>query len=345
MCLGQKRVRDKRLFFSAYPFDIPQNPAIKLFHKALINNGLIHEQVNFGITALCVNKGNGKLLIIHWPSFFWFSEYFVVSISKLLKFVITCYVARLNGYKLIWCAHNTMPHKINSYIVESNSRKFILKKFDLIVNLSKNASQERLNFFGFPPKNEVLAVHGHYENTYIPKGQYTRKSLGISEESILIFLHSNMKEYNGDKEFVEAFRLFNNKNITLLIVGSYTNDSNEDLNILHVPGFISNESMADLIQMSDFFALPYKKITTSGAFMLAVTFCKPIISTNLPFFKMHSLPGTQLFYEADDHDSLLRVFKDIIDGWLPNLENILLLKKAYTWDKAAKEVIKVIDNI
>jgi len=326
-----------KIKFSAYPPNIKENPAIELFHNSLIECGFEHCQLNFSLFTICTRRGKGLLLILHWPSFFWYSPSLFISCLKLFKFILICLAAKVNGYRLIWCAHNSMPHKLFNYKLELFARKFILRYFDLIINLAKNASLERLQITGVKPVREVLAIHGHYEERYIPANVITRETLGIPTDSIVILLHSNLKDYKGDIDFIDDFRENVTQKLFLVVTGEIRKQELSHRKIIFLPGYKSEEEMADLITLSDYFALPYKRITTSGAYMLAVTFKKPMITTDLPFFREHSLKDTALFYRIGD-DSLRHIFEKIEKGWVPNNENLHEMKNLYTWSNAAGKI-------
>ncbi len=329
--------RRGEIFFSAYPPSIKENPAIELFHDSLRDIGYTHRQVDFTITAICCKRVSSTLLIIHWPSFFWFSKWYLISLVKFLKFMLICTLSKCMGYKLVWCAHNTLPHNYYFYNLELFARKYILRNFHLIINLAKNASDERLALTGVRPVREVLAIHGNYGQIYTPSGEYSRDNLGIPADAKVIFLHSNMKDYKGDEEFIESFINFSSSNLYLLVMGKMGNQKSEGNKIIFVPGYKTDGQMADLISISDYFALPYKKITTSGAYMLAVTFKKPMIASDLPFFRVHSLPNTTLFYNLKD-DSLNKVFEKLSLGWEADAENMDRMKQSYTWANGAEAI-------
>ncbi|HCV14971.1 MAG TPA: hypothetical protein DF637_01370 [Rikenellaceae bacterium] len=333
-----------KIQFSAYPPNIKQNPAIELFHNSLIECGFEHRQVDFSLFTVCSKRGKGLLLIIHWPSFFWYSPWIIISILKLMKFILVCLTAKVNGYRLVWCAHNSIPHKYFNYRLELYARRFILRNFDLIVNLAKNASLERLQITGVKPVREVLAIHGHYEERYIPGNVITRETLGIPQESIVVLLHSNLKEYKGDIDFIDEFRMNATKKLCLVVTGEIRENELSHQKIIFLPGYKSEEEMADLIKLSDFFALPYKRITTSGAYMLAVTFEKPMITTDLPFFREHSLKDTALYYMIGD-SSLRQVFEKIENGWKPDQENLREMKNLYTWKNAAINIKEAVNEM
>lgn len=330
--------------FSAYPPDVEGNPSIELFHKSLIDQGFIHNQIEFKLKDLWINRVNGLVLLFHWPSYFWNSSNRVISWIKLFRFILKVMFAKNLGYKLLWSAHNTLPHNVVFPTIEMCSRRFIMSNFHLIINHSHNASQERYDLFGIRGKREVEAIHGHYEDIYIPGGTFTREILGIPQESKVIFLHANMRDYKGDAEFIDLFMKEAPLNIYLILMGKGCSCKFKNENIKCIEGYRSNSEMADLISISDFFALPYKRITTSGAFFLAVTFKKPVIATDLPFFRQHAFPGTSLFYNSEK-GSFASVIKEIESGWTPDVKELNNMKIAYTWSNAAKAIKRAVNDI
>lgn len=334
----------KEIPFAAYPPVVDENPSIELFHNALASKGFVNCSFDFGFKELYKNRERCKVLLFHWPSYFWDSKSLIKSLLKFSGFAAKTIFAKILGYKLIWSAHNTFPHKINYFPIEKYSRLFMIRWFDIIINHSLNASEERLAAFGIKGKIEVNAIHGHYESVYKPGGHFSRSSLGIPLDAKTIFLHANMRDYKGDAEFIDSFIKFAPDDLYLILMGKGCAAGIRRENIKCIEGYRSNSEMADLIEISDYFALPYKKITTSGAFFLAVTFKKPIIATNLPFFVKHIYPDTGLLYKIGD-ESIENIFKTICDGWAPDTEMLDKMKQAYTWENAAKAVRGAIENI
>ncbi|HCT94892.1 MAG: hypothetical protein A2X19_10570 [Bacteroidetes bacterium GWE2_39_28] len=335
---------NKTIFFSAYPPVVDGNPSIGMLHESLIERGFDNRQIEFKFKNLWKNRTDNIVLLFHWPSYFWDSSSQIRSWLKFFKFVLKVVFAKSLGYKLLWSAHNTLPHIVVYKTIERCSRKFIIKNFHLIINHSLNASQERYDLFGMRGKREVNAIHGHYEQIYTPGGTFSRESLGIPEKSKVIFLHANMRDYKGDAEFIDLFTKEAPSNIYMILMGKGCTNTIKKDNIKCVEGYRSNSEMADLISISDFFALPYKRITTSGAFFLAVTFKKPVIATDLPFFRQHAFPGTCLFYNSEK-GSFANVIREIDAGWTPNRAGLDNMKSTYTWSNAAAEIKKAVDDI
>lgn len=336
--------QNKNIYFSAYPPGVEGNPSIDLFHKSLIDKDFVSRQIEFTFKNLRKNRADSIVLLFHWPSYFWDSSSQIKSWLKFLKFVLKVKFAKRLGYKLLWSAHNTLPHNVVFKKIERCSRVFIMNSFHLIINHSLNASQERYDLFGMRGNREVNAIHGHYEDIYTPGGTFTRESLGIPEQSKVIFLHANMRDYKGDAEFIDLFIKEAPPHIYMILMGKGCSNTFNKENIKCIEGYRSNSEMADLISISDFFALPYKRITTSGAFFLSVTFKKPVIATDLPFFRQHAFPGTCLFYNSEK-GSFANVIKEIDSGWTPNSAELDNMKSFYTWSNASEAIKKSVNDI
>ena len=332
------------IYFSAYPPYDNGNPAIKLFHNSLVNEGLVHLQFNFTFFNILKNSNKKIALIFHWPSYLWRSNSYFINWIKLFRFIALCVCAKFAGYKLIWSAHNTLPHEYKSITVERIGRLFMLRYFNLIVNHSYNARLERMELFGSTGRKEALAIHGHYEDEYVSDDSFSRNVLHLPYDAKVFFLQVNGKQYKGDAAFVDFFISHAKPNQYLVLMGkvSFVNVSEK---VRVVEGYLSNSEMASLIQLSDFVVLPYNKITTSGAFMLAVTLKKPIIASRLPFFEEHMHKGCGLLFDLDKQASLLNIFEEIYKGWIPDMQMLYEQKKTYTWEKASKNVFIAIQDL
>lgn len=337
-------LKTQRTKFSAYPPKDIGNPSIQQFHEELSKSEYILDSFNFKFINLWKHRKTTKFLLFHWPSSLWRKKNKLTAYFFFSRFYVLCKFGKFLGYNFIWSAHNTIPHDYYFEELEIRARQFILKNFDIIINHSLNASKERFELFKIKPKKEILVIHGHYENHYNGNGYYTREKLNISKKSKVIYLHANNKSYKCDNEFINSFSNYLTENITLIITGNIKNTITQK-NIIHITGFISNSHMGDLIALSDFIALPYKKITTSGAFMLAITFNKAIIASKLPFFQMHGNSKICLFYDINNEKELNNVFRKIEDGWENDLSESNRLKRKYSWENSVIQLISEIKEI
>lgn len=278
----------------------------------------------------------------------WRSKFLSLQILKFLRFLILIKLAKLLNYKIIWFAHNVLPHNYKSLNLEINARKFILKNFDYIVGLAKNTKEDLIINFGTCGKCYIAGQHGNYQYIYESPGQ---SSECFSTKKIKILLPYSASEYKGHRKFLQDVASLKTKNIILVIAGTIDAEikdiiskSSIDTCFIYEDG-IPHYEIPRLFNQVDIVALPYKKITTSGMYFLAVTYGKPVIAPKNSFFNSYISPDNGLQYEIDSVESLKNCFNMIDGGYVFNMEKINAQREKYQWINTINSLNEAIRNI
>lgn len=344
-------IEAKRMKVNYASFPMPannENPFIGLLCKWLAEQGWQLHGFNFNIPNLIRNKQKVGVCYFHWPESIWRSKSLLYNYIKGLYFILNCTTAKFLGYKLIWSAHNKLPHEYRSYYFEILLRKFIVRYFDLIIGHSVNTYSDLKSIIKTDfSKKYVLAEHGFYEDVYQPANTITRESLGIPENKIIVLLKASSKGYQGTNtvlNYIKSNKI--NSRFHFLIFGKEHIEHDFQFNEANPVSLykrkINETELADLLKMSDFVLMPYTSITTSGFYFLAMTFHKPVIAPGIDFFTENSLPGTVLLYPpANFDDGLNTIFDDIIlNRWKKSEADFLSLEKKYNWELSSKKITK-----
>jgi beta-1,4-mannosyltransferase len=345
----------KPVHFISYPSSNSVNPFIRLLNDALASKGYQEvKDINllYSFKNALKYRDNVKILHFHWPESLWRTNYFLLSIIKSIRFIIAVYFLRSLGYKLVFSAHNVIPHfgKINVGL-EKRMRRFILKHFDLTIGHSYLTYQELKSTYNIKPRNYVLALHGLYYNYLSLSGKHYDNI--ARSEKIKLYLQYSKNEYKGSARFLDLFGELPQdikSNFCLVLSGDKNSDITKKISengITYVwideetqnKGYLSDEELVGIIKAVDFVVLPYKKITTSGAYFLALTFNKKVLATNLPFFKAHSTEQIAVLYDGSLH-SLQAGLKRVIDEWpAPDIGKQLdQFKQQFSWDQSANNI-------
>ncbi len=319
-------------YYSSYPSSENKNPFVKLISQNLINSGWQEDNFIFRSKNIFKNRNKISILWFHWPNAHWRDPNSFIKSTKLIRFFYHCLLAKILGYKLVWSAHNVLPHGEESSTTELVLRRVLVALMDLVIGHAKNTKQMLIDK-GINPKKYILAIHGNYENVYREKNELiTKKSLGFENDDIIILLKSGFKNYESAKIFESCFSTFSFNRIKLLVIGENLGTKEY---IKFIPGFISNQDLSSYIALSDFVCLPYPRITTSGAYFLALTFEKPVIAQRIPFFEQHCEKGTAFLY--NDCNNLIEMLKTIDSRECTiEFDQISQLKKIYSWANSCK---------
>ena len=138
-------------------------------------------------------------------------------------------------------------------------------------------------------KNVFIISHGNYIDVYgkiIKERLKVREKLGHKEND-LIFLNLGMlRPYKGLEELIIVFNQFSSyNNLKLLIIGKGNNVYIEELkkivrnkNIIIENRFIPDTEIPIYFALADFSIFAYKKILTSGAAVLSLSYAVSVIA-------------------------------------------------------------------
>lgn len=223
---------------------------------------------------LSVNTDRGRKVFYMWYKFF-------IRLAGLL------------GFKLVWTAHNIVPHE-KVFVDDVLARKFLIDHCDLVMSINEVATgqisamyQPRLIRTTMPAVAEIKAT-GSYEDL--------REALGIAQDRIVFAHLGRLRPYKGTQVLLQALDE-SNLDATIVIAGSrpqaeatYVDSLRETTEMLVKHGhdvrlqvqFLSDEELANYYTLSDFLVYPMASITNSAIIQQALYFGLPVICPDLP---------------------------------------------------------------
>jgi len=335
-------------YYASYPpADLERNPFMVLLGNELRKKGWDSKTFTFKIVNLVKYRREVSILYFHWPESIWRSSSILITLIKAFVFLIRLATAKLLGYRIVWSAHNSWPHEFLLKGVEQIMRIFLIKNCDLVIGHSLNSAEELNEYFGVKPKKYQLALHGHYDNVYLPEGRLTRELLNIDSEKKIFLLLAKTRSRNEDDFFINEWMNWDSHKSILIISGTLSVGSKEKVknlkNIFFIEGFRSRGEMADLFVLANIIVLPYRKITTSGMFFMAVTFGKPILAPDIPFFKLHMAKNGGVLYRLNQND-LRNEFNKACDVNF-DIGAILRQKEIYSWTHSGSAIGKIFTGL
>ena len=284
--------------YRALPPPMKENPFQFMLVRELEKNGWVNSTFkSWRPLDLISNRKDVQVLYYHWPESFWRVAGKLKMILKAFQFILVNRLAKVLGYKLVFSVHNVVPHRSDWMWLEVFMRRWIFKNFDLFVGHASNCLSEIQSQFKMEPIKYILAPHGLYENYY---EQLASKDIPIeilnllesSRDSSNLLLFFNTHHERDCIQFLKKFvNSPNAKSVVLTIVGDAANKvkeitDNSD-NIRVYPDFFPSEYLDILMKSINGLVIPYRRITTSGIYFLALTYNVPIISNDLEFFVVH----------------------------------------------------------
>ena len=161
-------------------------------------------------------------------------------------------------------------------------------------------------------------------------------SLDLDEKYILFGCHSFTEKRKGYKELIKALSLIQNKNFTVLNIGTATNtDLYDDLGIAYKTfGYIEDKStLAEIYSLADLTVLPYLEDNLPNVLLESFACGTPVVSFDNGGMREEIIDGYNgRIVPTGDCDELARAIVEILGG--PNLaENC----RQYTIDRFSLE--------
>ncbi|GAA2208718.1 hypothetical protein GCM10009850_041760 [Nonomuraea monospora] len=222
-------------------------------------------------------------------------------------------VIRLLGLRLVWTAHNVLPHR-PVFADDTAARRTLVRHCDLVI-AHHSTALDRLAALGAEPSRAVVIPHGPFPAPPIPP---PGRSGGV--RTFLFF--GRIEPYKGVEDLLAAFAALPAElDVRLVVAGACPNaalaarleasalgDDRVELRIGRVP----DADVAGLFAGSDVVVLPFREITTSGSALLALAHGRPLIVPGLP--AMAGLPAAALASYRDGAGGLTAALREAA-GW------------------------------
>lgn len=325
----------------SYLSAIFKNPTINLF--LLIPRIIFSRLLGYNIFHL------------HWTYPFALKTSFwkVLFMQKILNrhYLFCLWVIKKLGYKLVWTAHNVLPHE-KIFIDDTAARKDLVKYTDTVIGHSSKTFKELIKI-GVVPKKYVVIPHGNYLDVYqntITKEE-ARERLGLSMNEFIFLFFGQIRDYKGVDTLVAAYKELNRPFTRLIVAGKCNNQHLKLLleramvshKVKFFNKYISDEEIQNYFVAADVTALPFKSVTTSGSVMLSLSFGKPVIVPNIG--DLMDLPET-VCYKYDNSE--IKNLTSILEKVQQNREELKIKTEMTTsyienvsWEDIAKRTIKV----
>lgn len=150
---------------------------------------------------------------------------------------------------------------------------------------------------GIPARKISVIPHGHFLQCVqdVPSQKSARRALGIAPSAKVILFFGQIKDTKGLDLLIEALPEVARDvpEVLLLIAGrpwktdSFRYDALIDKLqlrahcLLHI-GFVPNDKVADYYAAADLVALPYSRIYQSGVLLMAMSYARPVVVSDLP---------------------------------------------------------------
>jgi glycosyltransferase involved in cell wall biosynthesis len=217
--------------------------------------------------------GAKRFPVMRWVAQIWF-----------LVLLRTC---RMIGMHLVWTAHNVLPHE-RVFGDDVSARRALVEASDLVLAHSQSTLDE-LAALGAVARRTAVIRHGPFGSTVAAEMLRTPGSGGGPRRFLFFGL---VREYKGVDDLLAAFATLPDDIAAHLTVAGQCDDpslrshlhelapsgrSNIVLRLEHVPA----DEVSQLLAAADVVVLPFRRATTSGSALLALSHGRPLIVPNL----------------------------------------------------------------
>ena len=258
----------------SYPFKPAGNPYTSLFCDALASGGWQVREYVLGATR---TEQLPEVLHVHWPEQAFAGRGPLSSRVKRALFLRDLRQVRRSGGRVIWTAHNVVPHDGGRRVREA-FRRFV-DHVDGVVHLSKTgkaaveATYPRIQ--GLP---NVVVPHGDLAVAYRPPAdqQSSRDRLGLPRGATVIAHFGRDRSYKGVATLVASFLGGESESAVLILAGYRRAVSHPRVIVL--PGFLDSDTLVNVIAAADLLVFPFDKILHSGSVLLALGLQRPVLA-------------------------------------------------------------------
>lgn len=260
--------------------------------------------------------------------------------------------------RLVFTAHNALPHENKHW--HHFAYKLWYSIVDQVHVLSNHTGEQLTKSLGVSSSKIGYAPHGNYDrfirDTPPECSEMTRRALGISENEKLILYFGLIRPYKGVDRLIDASPHISTPNTRILVAGGcaeplltelrqriLTKDTHGKVTFL--PGFVENKQLSSLLAAADLVVFPYTHIYQSGAVLLAMSFGKPVLVSDIEGFREY-VHDSQTGWLVDTSDATL--FANSIDSALQNSDALTKIGRAaryacdtdFSWSHIAQTIVQ-----
>ncbi len=254
------------------------------------------------------------------------------------------------GGRVAFTSHNLEPHEETGPADRWGIARLIHQADIIHVHDAGTAAllDER-----FGRRHGVAVIpHGHYLSAYPNEiGRAAARSrLGLPTDAFVFVTLGLLRPYKGLEDLVPAFRAQQGEGVCLVLAGQAEAPAyveklkaliGEDPRIHLRPGLVPQDMVQLYLNAADVVVLPYRRITTSGAALLAFSFGRPIVAPAIGAFP-HLIGGQRgILYDPRQQDGLASALAQARQtDWRNAEEEIMRWVRQFDWQEIGARMLE-----
>jgi glycosyltransferase involved in cell wall biosynthesis len=256
-----------------------------------------------------------KVLHIHWT--YNFSKSSDPLVGRLARwwFGVFLAAAQAAGLKIVWTAHNLLPHE-PVFDNDMAARRVLVSRADAVIAMSPHSAREVTETFGV--EGVAIIPLGPIERLESPYRRETaRQALDIDHRTCFTYF-GYLRPYKGVEVLIHAAERLGPQ-ATVLIVGQGDPQYVATLERMVIaataggavirfdPRWHSDEELATVLAASDVSVFPFARVDNSGSILLAMVSGIPIVIPDLASLGHIDNPGVFRYDHSDPVHSLVEM--------------------------------------
>jgi len=285
---------------AALPRRLGTNPYCELLDEHVEKLGVEVIEGRSGLRWLLAFRRRVDVLHFHWPEWHFRRR----SVASAIGFGARLLAARLLGYRIVWTVHNVLPHEDAGW--SDRFVRAVLARLGTVV-VHCRAARGALGRAG---RRAFVVPHGSYVGRY-PNGigcRAARARLRLEPEARVLLAFGQVRAYKGLGELMQAFAGLPAPLARLVVAGELRPGARlpavADPRIRLFLGRVPDAEVQVFLNAADLVVLPYRRVLTSGAAMLAFSFGRGIVAPRLGCLAELERSGAALLYDPEDPGAL-----------------------------------------
>jgi len=300
------------------------------------------------------NMNRGDVAHFHWPSFQYARIGRLSAINGFFRWTAILLAMRMRGIKIVWSAHNLMPHDRSTLpFLDVWARKLLIGISSKIFVHGEHARRKLVERFPDAEQKTCIIPHGNFVG-YYPLGEskrVLREQLGIAQSSMVYLFIGLCKPYKNLQELILQFNRLEG-DVALIIAGKFQDREYEalirstaasDNRIKIYSGYIPDGEMHRYLTACDAVVAPYRETLTSGTAMLAMSFGRPVISVAIGHLLDVVTPEVGELYDPAKPGALTQALQAIRQRPFDEAR-IIAYARLFTFEDAARKILPALDE-
>jgi glycosyltransferase involved in cell wall biosynthesis len=265
-------------------------------------------------------------------------------------FALVLRVSRRLDMRVVWTAHNVLPHTPVFHDDEA-ARRLLVDSSDVVLAHTA-ATFTALEGIGATPRRRAIVPHGPFD-LGAEASATPRPTVGTL--SLLFF--GQVSEYKGVEDLLDALsRLPPSASVRMLIAGECRErhlrerltllaercGERVEMRLERIP----DDRIDSLMARADAVVLPFRRVTTSGTALLAMSLGRTVVLPNLPAFA--DVPRDAAVFYDGSVDDLERVLIDMTRWSRERLRQCggaaLTYARRLSWADVARQTVTAIED-